>query len=254
MRNIHEVRRKNRWMTLTFFPAPPNPTSIDDPEGTSFNDYLSRHAIQPVTHPALKAYQHAAQGRFLNAHNLNHCLALDGAGDRYGTYSSGDNTAEERLGSLEDFVNPDSKDFEHTKATLDELFLQRGVRFDAKSIVFKGIGHHDFYEYLDLAGATVGDPVQFHGFLSTTVCRENAERFATSGVLLVLSRIDHINTLVPPNEPVLNAPNGISREQELLLDRGHWFSVTQITSEWAIHSGSKKLRVLNLEAREFVPG
>jgi hypothetical protein len=236
-------------MTSTFLPAPPNPTSIDDPGWTSFNDYLARHAIQPVRRPALEAYQHAAQGRFLCAHNLNHCLTLEGAGGRYGMYSSGDDTAEERLGSLEDFTDPDSEDFEHSKATLDEYFLQLGVRFDSQSVVYKGIGHHEFYEYLELAAATVGDVVQFHGFLSTTVCRENAERFAKAGVLLVLLRIDRINTLVPPNEPVLNAPNGQAPEQELLLDRGQQFTVKEVRSEWAIHSRSTPLRVLCLEAK-----
>lgn len=237
-------------MTLTFLPAPPNPTSLGDPEWTSFNDYLGGHAIQPVRHPALEAYQHAAQGRFLSAHDLNHCLTLEGAGDRYGMYPSGDYTTEERLGSLEDFAAPDSQDFDHTQATLDALFLERGIRFDARSVVYKGIGHHEFYEYLELATATVGHVIQFHGFLSTTVCRENAERFAKSGVLLVLSRIDRINTLVPPNEPVLNAPNGQAPEQELLLDRGHRFTVTQITSECAIYCGSTPLRVLNLDVSE----
>ncbi|UNP29183.1 hypothetical protein [Lysobacter gummosus] len=64
-------------MTLTYLPAPPNPTRADDPIWTSFNDYLVRHEIKAVIHPALKAYQHAADGRFLSAHNLNHCLTLE---------------------------------------------------------------------------------------------------------------------------------------------------------------------------------
>lgn len=190
--------------------------------------------------------------RFLSAHSLNHCLTLEGAGGRYGTYASGQDTAEERLGSLEDFADPHGEDFEHTRATLDALFLQFGVRFDAQSVVYKGIGHDEFYEYLELASAIEGDVVQFHGFLSTTVCRENAEHFAKSGVLLVLSRIDRINTLVPPNEPVLNAPNGQTPEQELLLDRQQQFRVMRVTSEWATHSKSTPLRVLILEAVERV--
>lgn len=69
--------RKNGRMTLTYLPAPPNPTRADDPIWTSFNDYLVRHEIKAVIHPALKAYQHAADGRFLSAHNLNHCLTLE---------------------------------------------------------------------------------------------------------------------------------------------------------------------------------
>lgn len=233
-------------MNSTIFPKLPNPTSENDPNWTSFDKYLALNAITPVKHSALRSYQHAAEGRFLNAHDLNHCLTLEGARDKYASHAS----AEERLGSLMDFTDPNGADFEFSKAELDSLFAQHGLLFEETSEVYKGISNDAYYDYLNLRSLNVGDVIQFHGFLSTSVSRENAERFSKSGVLLVFSKINRIRTLVPPNELVLNAPNNDIPEHELLLNRQQQFTVMKITTESAISSDGKNFWVLILEAKQ----
>ena len=234
-------------MNTAVFPKLPNPTLAEDPQWELFDQYLVRNGIAPVRHPALRAYQHSAEGRFLGAHDLNHCLTLAGAGIRYASYATGGDSAEERLGSLEDFTDPNGPDYEYSKAELDRLFEKYGVRFDAASVVYKGVGHDEFYEYLSLSEVVQGDVIQFHGFLSTSVCRSSAERFAKSNVLLELSNIDRIRALVPPNEAVLNGLNGEAPEQEILLDRQQRFTVRGVK---ILPGRDGWLREISLEATQ----
>lgn len=234
-------------MSTAIFPKLPNPTLAQDPQWEIFDQYLVRNGITPVQHPALRSYQHSAEGRFLSAHELNHCLTLVGAGTRYASYATGGDSAEERLGSLEVFTDPNGQDYEYSKTELDLLFETHGVRFDAASVVYKGVGNDEFYEYLNLSEAIQGDVIQFHGFLSTSVCRSSAERFAKSRVLLVISNIDRIRALVPPNEAVLNGLNGEVPEQEILLDRQQRFTVRGVKN---LSGREGWLREISLEATQ----
>lgn len=234
-------------MATIHFPAPPNPTSNDDAEWTTFDQYLARNGIRPVVDAALEAYQHSANGRFLCAQELNHCLTLESAGDAYGEYGNEDETPIEVHGSLDDFSDPTGRDFAFSKTCIDRLFAQDSIHVADETILYKGIGFADMYAYLELDRMNEGDVVTFFGFLSTSVCRENAERFAGAGILLVLSRIDRIPVLVPPNARVLNAPTGNVPEQELLLDRGQGFRVVKVVPSVPSTKGTV-LRELHLEA------
>lgn len=234
-------------MNSDIFPKLPNPTLAEDPQWELFNQYLARNGITPVQHPALRSYQHSAEGRFLGASNLNHCLTLAGAGARYASYANDGDSAVERLGSLEDFTDPNGQDYEFSKMELDRLFEEYGVLFDAESVVYKGVGHDEFYEYLNLSEVVQGDVIQFHGFLSTSVCRSSAERFAKSQVLLEISNIDRIRALVPPNEAVLNGLNGEAPEHEILLDRQQRFIVRGVRT---VPGKDGFLREISLEATQ----
>ena len=229
-------------------PAPPNPVGLADPEGTQFGAYIAASGIHPVEHPALASYQHAAEGRFLSASTLNHCLTLDGEGRLYGEFGSHGETAEDIRGSLEDYTDPKGPDYRYHAQILDSLFREHGIRFSAESTVFKGVGGSEFYEYLRFDRARVGDTIKFHGYVSTTVRRASAEKFASANILLILTRLDRVNALVPPNETVKNAPMGSYPEQEILLDRGISFAVTNVDVCPAISPSAASLRVLTVEA------
>lgn len=234
-------------MTTTQYPAPPNPTSDDDPHWTAFDQYLARNRISPVEDAALEAYQHAASGRFLCARELNHCLTLEGAGGSYGDYGNDGETPIEVDGSLDDFTDPTGRDFVCSKSAIDALFAERSIRVASESVLYKGIGRADRYAYLGLDEKREGDVITFFGYLSTSVCRENAELFASAGILLVLSCVDIIPVLVPPNERVRNAPTGNVPEQELLLHRGCSFQVKKVISS-VPGAKARVLREIHLEA------
>lgn len=134
-----------------------------------------------------------------------------------------------------------------TRSAIDRLFGQHGIRFDSATCLYKGINSADIYRYLELNRVNEGESITFFGYVSTSICRENAERFAKARTLLIFSGVDGVAALVPPNASVHNAPTGDVPEQEVLLDRGYKFRVNRVCTE-ASTADAGSLRVLYLEA------
>lgn len=202
----------------TIAPCLPNPDSTADPDWSRFTDYLKLNNIIETKHPAVDAYQNSSSGKFLSASQLNHCLAL-----RYfGTTGIYADRARDLYGDSEDDWDP-----QFSIDALDGLFSENSYRFGGASVVFKGIGSEPFYEVLDLPNRSIGDVIIFSGFLSTSVCRQKAENFASGRhrVLLEITRLEHVDAIIPPNKCVLNSPTSDIPEQEVLLRRGLSFEV-----------------------------
>lgn len=198
-------------------PCLPNPDSRTDPNWESFSDYLKRNSIYEVEHPALKAYQNAQEGRYLNSGALNHCLNLL----HFGSDSAYAELAEGPYGTAISDWEP-----EPSCSAIDGLFVQLSYRFDSRSIVYKGIGLEPFYEILNIPDLTPGEKVFVPGFLSTSVSREKAESFSTTNKLLLAIRgLDQVNAIVPPNRKVINTMTPDIPEQEILLNRATTFEV-----------------------------
>lgn len=198
-------------------PCLPNPDSRTDPDWESFSDYLKRNNIYEVEHPALKAYQNAQEGRYLNSGALNHCLNLL----HFGSDSAYAVLAEEPYGTEISDWEP-----EPSRSAIDSLFVQFSYRFDSRSIVYKGIGLEPFYEILDIRNLKPGKKIFFPGFLSTSVSREKAESFSsTNKLLLAIRGLDQVNAIIPPNQKVINTMAPHIPEQEILLDRATTFKV-----------------------------
>lgn len=213
---------------LTRAPSPPNPESTTDPNWSMFTRYLSDNNINETNAPALNAYQNSNSGPYLSASQLNHCIALR----HFGTASKYADLARDQYGDREEDWGP-----QISLDSLDKLFSESSYRFAQESIVFKGIGSEPFYEVLDLPNCLVGDIITFSGFLSTSVCREKAESFARGQyrILLVITGLEKVDAIVPPNKCVLNSPTAQIPEQEILLNRGLSFTVVKKYS--GIHGG-----------------
>ncbi len=204
-------------------PRLPNPTSACDPQWLVFHQYLYKEGIVESNDPALIAYQNSCSDGYLSAHELNHCLTL-----RY--FSQTNEYArlcESQFGTDENNFNP-----QKSIDCLDAIFSSNSYRF-TDSVVFKGIGSSPYYEVLKIPSLKTGDLITFPGFLSTSVCRENAESFSRGEerILLIISGIDCVNAIVPPNKTVLHSPTSNIPEQEVLLNRGTTFEILDIVNE-----------------------
>jgi hypothetical protein len=216
-------------------PCLPNPLAAQDPDWTMFSEFLRAHGICQLRNEALQAYQMNVSGPYLAASQLNHCLTLR----HFGIRSEYADLADDRYGrALADY------NYEASLEELDRLFSTSGYRFAPPSIVYKGIGYEPFYDILRLDSSTPGRVVQFHGFLSTSVCREKAESFSRRDgcMLLEISNIHHVDAIVPCNAYVPNSPSPSIPEQEILLNRGSAFTVVENSEDQA------GCRVLRLEA------
>lgn len=199
----------------------PNPDSNSDPGWTEWDKFILSHGIPVCNEEVVRRYQNIEQDptRYLEARLLNHFLNLRqfGLGSRYAALSENDDQEEE------------GHPVQESIGALDIVFANKACRFTANSVVYKGVCSEPFYEIHNFEALQEGDVVQFHGFVSTSACREKALDFVRQrGVLLVVQGLNLVDCIVPENLKIQTTINADVPEHEILLHRGVSMKVQQV--------------------------
>jgi hypothetical protein len=187
---------------------------LTDPDWTQWNDFIVAEGIPTCNEEVVRRYQNIEQVStyYLEASSLNHFLNLR----HHGLVSEYAALANDRYGDDEDDHRVTA-----SLTALEQVFAGKACRFTSDSVVYKGVAFEPFYRICSFESIRPAEEIQFHGFLSTSVCREKALDFVHgSGVLLVIRGLDQVDSIVPENSSVRTTKNAVVPEHEVLLRCG----------------------------------
>ncbi|RFU47364.1 hypothetical protein [Paraburkholderia sp. DHOC27] len=200
----------------------PNPDILSDPDWTLWNEFIESQGIPTCSEEVVRRYQNIEQDswRYLEARVLNHFLNLRHFGrDSY--YAE----------LAEDYFDLEEEEYpvDASVAGLEAVFAFKACRFTSDSVVFKGVSSEPFYKIHAFEDVQPGQMLQFHGFVSTSVCRDKALDFVhKTGSLLVIRGLDLVDCVVLENLTVQTTANAHVPEHEVLLWRSVMMEVLQV--------------------------